>query len=248
MITGIIFDLGGTLLNFEGNLPDVERRGAENVAAWYIQKKRIKLDAGALAQAILTCRRRGMEVARRSQAEFLMRNGILKALQAVEAPQRAGRFATEATRVFFEAEEALHRPFPDAVETLKTLHARQIKLGILSNATDDALIQRLVNRNGLRPWVSPVFSSAGLGRQKPGAEPFRLIAKRWEMPPAQIAVVGDTPATDILGAKNAGMRSILIIRSPNQEPVPLPYTSQSPIQPDDAIHALAELPGLILGL
>ena len=44
MIKGIIFDLGGTLLQFQGDIKELERQGAENIADWLIKKKRVKID------------------------------------------------------------------------------------------------------------------------------------------------------------------------------------------------------------
>ena len=50
MIKGIIFDLGSTLIKFEGNWQTTDREGAEAMATWYLKKKHIKLDGDALRQ------------------------------------------------------------------------------------------------------------------------------------------------------------------------------------------------------
>jgi putative hydrolase of the HAD superfamily len=114
-------------------------------------------------------------------------------------------------------------------------------LGLLSNATDDLFVQRLVNRLDLRPWLSPTFSSAGLGLRKPKREPFDLILSRWNLPPGSVVVVGDTLNADILGAHNSGMRGILI----TADEAPRNDEFRETIVPDGTIAALGELPGLI---
>ena len=167
-------------------------------------------------------------------------DAILNALRNVDAPKRAETLTQQAAKILFQGEEDAHALIPDALETLKTLSAQKFKLSLLSNASDDALIQRLVNRNGLRPWLSPVFSSAGLGRQKPKPDPFLLIAERWRLPTAEIAVVGDTLTADIQGARNAGMFGILVTRIEN------PRNEENwHIKADITIAALNVLPKVI---
>lgn len=237
MIKGIIFDLGGTLLHYTGNQAECEQRGAPAVGEWFVKKARIKLDVPALAEAILQARAAGLRQATESLVEFNMSDGIATALQAIDAPPHALPLAVEATRPFFAEEEAGHNLIPGTIDTLKALQQNGLKLGLLSNATDDGLIQRVVNRTGLRPYLSPVFSSAGLGWQKPHTAPFHLIAERWQLPPEQIAVVGDTLKTDILGAQNAGMRGILLTYAEHHS-----NDANRHIEPHATIDTLADLP------
>ncbi len=240
MIKGIIFDLGGTLMRFQGDLTATERQGAEAVAEWLIKKKRVKVEAPALVEAIMFARKEGFAQAKETLRPLLARDEIVTALQRIDAPPRAATFAQAAVKIFFQGEEDAHILLPDALETLKTLSAQGIKLGLLSNASDDALIQRLVNRSGMRPCLSPAFTSAGLGWQKPKAEPFQLIAKRWNLSPQRIAVVGDTLTADIQGAHNAGMTGILVTQTENPR-----NKKNRRIKPDVTIATLADLPEII---
>jgi HAD superfamily hydrolase (TIGR01549 family) len=159
------------------------------------------------------------------------------ALEKIEAPASTHALIEPALKIYFEPEEMAWQVYPDAIETLKHLHRQGYRLGLYSNATDDAFIQRLINRNGLRPWLSPTFSSAGLGWRKPKREPFDLIAQRWRLAPAELAVVGDSLSADILGAQNAGMHSILMTLPEN------PSNHQpDPIQPTTCVDRLSDLP------
>lgn len=243
LIKGVIFDLGSTLIKFNGNWAEVVREGAEATAEWYYKQRHIKVNQAALIEALLEERRLALQQAAETLEEAQMTEVLRRALKRINVSARAEATVEEALHRFFAPEEAAHTPFPDAVETLKTLRAKNLKVGILSNAPNDPLIQRLVNDNGLRPWVSPVFSSAGLGWRKPRPEPFALIAQRWGLPPDQIVVVGDTLAADILGAKNAGMRSIhaAMVENPANE-------LYRYIRPDRMVTVLSQVPLVIEGM
>ncbi|MEW5960695.1 MAG: HAD family hydrolase [Chloroflexota bacterium] len=209
MIKGIIFDLGFTLLRFNGDWEAAARQGAEAMADWYLAKKHIKLDAAGLVETFLAERKLAGELARRTQTEISAQDSLRLALQRIEAPVSAQALLEPAIKVHFGPEEVAWQPYPDTAETLRQLRGQGYRLGLYSNATDDPLIQRLVNQGGLRPWLSPTFSSAGWGWRKPRPEPFQLIARRWGLSPQEVVMVGDTLEADILGAHNAGMLSIL---------------------------------------
>lgn len=241
-IRGIIFDLGNTLMYFDGDWEDVIHRGAANMAAFFT-RKRVKLDEAALAETFIAERQAGREVAYRTDREVTCTESLRAALEKVEAPPESFALVPEAVRVYFELEEAAWKAYPDAKATLKHLFQQGYRLGLLSNATDDPFVQRLVNRLELRPWLSPTFSSADLGHRKPLREPFDLILSRWNLPPASVVMVGDTLDADILGAHNAGIQGVLITadESPGND------NHRQTIIPDATITALSELPALIEG-
>jgi phosphoglycolate phosphatase-like HAD superfamily hydrolase len=243
LIRGIIFDLGSTLLQFTGDQAAVERAGAEAMADWYLKKKHIKLDGPALVEAFLAERAAGRMTALETQMEVVAQQSLGEALKKIDAPAAAGALVEGAIKVYFTPEEAAWVTYPDASETLKQLKSRGYRLGLYSNATDDKLIQRLVNQGGLRPWLSPTFSSAGWGWRKPRPEPFELIAGRWGLASAEVVVVGDTLSADVLGAQNAGMPSILVTMNES------PFNGQHRhIQPTVVAETLSALPEIVAHL
>lgn len=243
MIKGIIFDLGSTLLQFTGDGAAVEREGAEAMADWYLKKKHIKLDGPALVEAFLAERTAGRMLALETQTEVVAQQSLSQALKKIDAPATAGALIEAAIKIYFTPEEAAWTAYPDAAETLKLLKSRGYRLGLYSNATDDKLIQRLVNQGGLRPWLSPTFSSAVWGWRKPRPEPFELIAGRWDLAPTEVVVVGDTLSADILGAQNAGMPGILVMMDES------PFNSQHRhIQPTAVAETLSALPEIVAQL
>jgi putative hydrolase of the HAD superfamily len=236
-IRGVIFDLGNTLMYFDGAWEEVIQQGAADLAAFF-ERKRIKLDGAGLAETFIAERKAGREVAYRSHQEVVCGESLRCALEKLAAPQAAYPLLAEAVRAYFRREEATWKAYPDARPTLKRLFEGGYRLGLLSNATDDPFIQRLVNQLELRPWLSPVFSSAGLPFRKPRREPFDLILSRWNLPPEAVVMVGDALEYDILGAHNAGMRGVLI--TADELPINEPHRGR--IIPDATIQSLAELP------
>jgi putative hydrolase of the HAD superfamily len=210
LIKGIIFDLGSTLLRFPDDYRATARAGAEQMADWFLKKKHVKLDRDALVEVFLARRAAGYQQANQTHTEVTAQASLRVALQEINAPATAEAMVEAAVKIYFEPEEARWERYPDTEAALKQLAGQNLKLGLFSNATDDLLVQRLVNRHKLRPWLSPVFSSAGWGWRKPMPEPLHLIAGCWGLPPGQIVMVGDTLNADILGAHQAGMRSILV--------------------------------------
>ena len=242
-IKGIIFDLGETLLHFSGDWSTVVRQGAAAMGEWYLQKKRIKLDQTMLAEAFITERKAGLVLAMQTQREVTAQAALKEALLKIAAPPRALAIVDEAIKVYFEPEEAAWQVYADTINTLKMLKKQGYALGLYSNATDDLLIQRLVNQNRLRPLLSPTFSSATWEWRKPRPEPFLLIAQRWGFQPSEIVMVGDTLNADILGAQNAGMSSVLVTmnEAPSNE-------DNRHLHPTATIPSLATLPGVITQL
>jgi putative hydrolase of the HAD superfamily len=239
-VRGVIFDLGGTLMVLDADEADVVEWGAADMAAFF-SRKRVKLDEAALVETFLAERRAGREAALRDHREVTCGESLRAALEKLGAPPEAFLLIEPAVRVYFELEEAAWTACPGARATLKRLSEQGYRLGLLSNATDDPFIQRLVNRLELRPWLSPVFSSAGLGARKPRREPLDLVAARWGLPPETLVVVGDTLDADILGAHNAGMRGVLITAYES----PRNPAHRGRIVPDAAIATLDELPPLL---
>lgn len=245
MINGIIFDLGHTLLYLSQDAEELARAGAEAMAAWYLKKKHIKLDSAALVETFLAERAQARVRAAETLTEITAQQSLSRTLTAIGAPPvaLAPAMLEAAVKVFFEPEQAAWRRYPEAIEVLKALKTEGYCLGVYSNATDDPLIQRLINQNGLRPYLSITFSSAGWGWCKPRPEPFQLIARRWALPPAQVVVIGDTLNTDILGAHNAGMPGILVTM--NESPA---NKAHRHIQPTATAGRLDLLPALIAQL
>jgi 2-haloalkanoic acid dehalogenase type II len=245
MIRGVIFDLGSTLMYFDGKWEEVDQPSTASLIA-FLKSNGVAVD-DTFPALFLEHRQRGWKLAEETHTEHTVEDALRAALTQM------GHFSLDgllprAVEAYFALGEKQWRAYPDAVETLRALQARGLRLGLISNADDDGLVHRAVERLGFAPYLSPVLSSAAEPRwRKPDPRIFHLVSDAWQLPPADIAMVGDAPRYDILGAHRAGMRGILIDRGENAawQSIPDELADDPAVRADATVRALAEIPDVI---
>ena len=145
----------------------------------------------------------------------------------------------ELARVYAEA--VLDRPpdlIPDVPAVLADVAARGLRVGLVCNTgrTPGWALRELFERFGILHRFEVLAFSNEEGIRKPDPEIFRRTLGRLGATPASAAHVGDDATSDVLGAKRAGMRAVLIRASGQGEP---------PVAPDAHILNLGELPGIL---
>lgn len=237
----LIFDLGSTLIYFDGNWSKIySQANAELVG--YLKAAGLKLDGDAFQREFNT---RLENYYAEREAEFIEYTTAynLRALLAEwgypEAPDSVINPALEA---MYRVSQAYWKPEPDAAPTLKKLCEQNYQLGLISNAADDADVQALVDKANLRPYFKIILSSAAVGIRKPHPRIFEIALEALETAPSSAAMVGDTLGADILGAQNTGMFSIWITRRAD---VPANRAHSNTIQPDATVGSLSDLPDLL---
>jgi putative hydrolase of the HAD superfamily len=118
------------------------------------------------------------------------------------------------------------RVFEDVTESglLDQLQNNGVVLGVISNW--DSRLPEILANTDLAHYFSIILASTVVGSAKPDIGIFQEALRRADVLPAQACHIGDEPATDIEGARNAGMHSILIDRKGHQ-PVKVSPTIQS---------------------
>ena len=99
---------------------------------------------------------------------------------------------------------------PDTRQSLYDLRARGYYLGVISNSL--GTIEEQLVRLGLAECFDTVVDSAVVGVEKPHPEIFAIALGRARSRPSEAIFVGDTYATDVGGAKLAGLSGILMDR------------------------------------
>lgn len=94
------------------------------------------------------------------------------------------------------------------VEAMKDLRAKGVKVAIVSNS--EGMLDQLFDKLGILSCFDAVVDSAKVGVEKPDARIFEIACKRTGTTPEHALHLGDTMATDILGAQNAKMRYAMI--------------------------------------
>ena len=131
-----------------------------------------------------------------------------------------------------------HYFLPGALEAVQALRGKY-RLFLASNGTASVQHSRLTSA-GLYPYFEQVFVSQELGANKPAKAFFDACAARIPgYAPEKAMMVGDSLSSDILGGKNAGIRTCWV--NPEHKP-------PQDIRPDYEIEALSQLPALLAGL
>jgi putative hydrolase of the HAD superfamily len=102
------------------------------------------------------------------------------------------------------------RAFPDALPLLGTLRAREVRVVAASNW--DASLPDGLAQAGLAPYLDGAVSSAVVGAAKPDPAVFHAALELARCEPDEAFHVGDSPDSDVEGARAAGIRVALLDR------------------------------------
>src|SRR5262245_2342714 len=100
--------------------------------------------------------------------------------------------------------------YPDVVPALSGLRDRGLTLVAVSNW--DCSLPRVLERCDLDGLLDGTVTSAGAGSRKPDPAIFRTALELVGCEPSEVVHVGDTAEEDVLGARAAGIRPLLIDR------------------------------------
>lgn len=111
-------------------------------------------------------------------------------------------------------------PMPDVIETMPKISSR-FRCAVASNAveSDDCLMKQAFERVGLDGYFSLFITSKELGSKKPSVSFFEGIAKNLNLPITEICMIGNDYNKDIVGAKNTGMKTILLTKQEGEYPL-----------------------------
>jgi HAD superfamily hydrolase (TIGR01549 family) len=98
--------------------------------------------------------------------------------------------------------------YEDALPALAELRARDLRIGLVSNGQRD--LEEFARHHSLD--VDACVGSVSHGRLKPHRSIFEAALAALGAAPAEAAMVGDSYADDIEGARALGMRAILVDR------------------------------------
>lgn len=102
-------------------------------------------------------------------------------------------------------------PCPGALEALTAL-ARRYRLGCIANQPAQA--RSLLHRLGFAPHLELILLDAEIGISKPDPRIFQQGLAALNAPPARTAFIGDRLDNDIVPARQLGMRTVWLRRTP----------------------------------
>jgi putative hydrolase of the HAD superfamily len=243
-LRALLFDLGSTLIYFQGEPSAVFKL---SLAALYesLRAACVALDRDAFLRDFLSrleayYSERETEFIEHTTAYLLKRTlaeyGYPDPPETILRPALAAMYAI--TQDYWQVD-------PDAAPTLEAIRRQGYRLGLVSNAADDADVQALVDKAALRKYFDIILTSAAIGIRKPNPRIFQHALGLLGILPAEAAMVGDKLGADILGAQNAGIFAIWVTRYAD---TPANHDHLDTIQPDAIIATIKELPALLESL
>ncbi|MBT3239991.1 MAG: HAD family hydrolase [Chloroflexi bacterium] len=237
----VLFDLGNTLLYFNGSWPQVFAQSDLEVLN-FLKTSGLDIDEMVFLQEF---RNRINEYHKRREIEFIeitiayLLRDLLKDLGYPNTSEETIRTALQKMYQVSQSHWLIEK---DCLDTLDKLKSRDYKIGIISNASDDADVQKLVGDSQIKEYVDFALSSAACGIRKPDPRIFSIALSYWDFTNEEVIMVGDTLNADILGAKNSNIKSVWIKRRAN---IPNNLDSDEKLMPDETIETLSELPDLL---
>jgi HAD superfamily hydrolase (TIGR01509 family) len=127
--------------------------------------------------------------------------------------------------------------YPGAVETLRTIRARGLRIGLVTN-NGHAGTEITLKRYQLATFFDAVVTRDDCEEMKPDGAPIRKLLTEMNVLPDEAILVGDG-VIDIMAARAAGLRSVAVVTGP--------FTSDRLIQaePDYLLGSVNDLPLLI---
>ncbi len=97
--------------------------------------------------------------------------------------------------------------FSQLDDVLRQLAESGYRLAIITNGSEE-IQQRKIDVMGIGPAFDYIAISETVGVKKPAAEIFHHTLERLGVAPGEAVHVGDNPRSDIMGGKEAGLRTI----------------------------------------
>ena len=152
---------------------------------------------------------------------FNSREYAVQERQAASVCQQLGISVTEA-QVKYAAELwsafalASMTPRLEALETLKTLKSRGLKIGLISDCSTE--VPTVWKDTPFAPLIdAPIFSCVA-GVKKPDLRIYRMALERLGVEPESCLYVGDGGSQELTGALNAGMYPVAYLIPQDEKP------------------------------
>ena len=238
----VLFDLGSTLIYFDGDWLQTTQKGLEALVQTLLHAG-LKLEAVTF-QAQLQTRLEAYFTRREDDLiEHTTGANLCSLLAEWGYPDPPKSLVQDALQAMYKVSEEYWKIEPESRLALEVLRQQGYRLGLISNAADDANVQRLVDQTGLRSYFDVILTSAAQGIRKPHPRIFHTALDTWHAAPSQAVMVGDTLPADIQGANNLGIFSVWITRRT------APLDASAPvIQPGAVLENVGELPRLLHSL
>lgn len=238
MIKTVIFDLGGTLVEYANghdSWPQLEEPGLD--AAY-----EVLADSGltlprpqkflAVAYETLPRRWNDATAGRQNLTTTGFLTDVLTTLQVQEADRQTMALAVQRYEAAVCGRATM---IPHARAVVEQLSSESYRLGLISNTMYSGQMHLSdLERFELDSYFESLLFSADVNKWKPNRAPFTHVMSELRAAPETTVFIGDDPGADIIGARRAGMH-VVHFQSSDRFPSP------SSELPDATIDDLRQL-------
>ena len=241
-IDAIIFDLGGTLLEYAGvydSWPELEGPGFK-AAHEHFESEGIDLpDLFEFQKVGFDILPQRWQQATAGLKNLTVSSLLAEVLSSFSIVPPADAIMKGAVSRYQVAVCAGVVPIRYSYETVKTLKASGFKLGLVSNTMFDGEMHIAdMRRYKLAALFDAMVFSADVNKWKPGIEIFTNVLDRLDVEANRAVFIGDDPGADVVGGIRAGLYTIHYLSSER-------FASVDGVKPDAMINNLAELVPLV---
>jgi putative hydrolase of the HAD superfamily len=229
-VDAVIFDWGGTLTPW--HTIDLHEQWASYSRVYAPDR------ADELARLLLAAETDAWAAARDSQRSGTIDDVFRQAGVDPTGPRHEEALA--AYQAFWEPHTFVD---PEVPPLLQDLRQQGLKVGVLSNTlwTRD-FHEEVFRRDGLLHLVDGAVYTSEIPWTKPHPEAFRAaMAAVGVTEPSRVVFVGDRLYDDVHGAKQVGMRAVLVPHSH----IPAEQRGAVEGEPDAVVHRLSDLRGVL---
>lgn len=241
-IEAVLFDLGGTLLEYTGGYeswPELEGPGFE-AAYNFLSNEGISLPTYEEFQAfgfnILPVRWQKATSGERNLTVASLLDDVLTSSE-VEVP--SDDLVNEAASRYQAAVCSGVVPMPMSYQIVKALKKSGYKLGLVSNTMFNGSMHKAdMRRYKLDTFFDSMVFSADENKWKPDPAPFLHVLEKLGVAAEHAIFVGDDPAADVAGGIRTGLYTVHYLSSHR-------FSTPDGYKPDATITSLNELPDIV---
>ncbi len=237
LIRGAIFDLGSTLIHFDGDWP-ILLQDSLDLLIDQLQEDDVDFDRSSFRSAF----ERALEAydlqRQSNQLERSTTSLLQETLNTFGHEEISPEILGRGLKRFYSVSETHWRPMPALHAVLDELHEEGRMLGLISNAGDVENVQRLIDKVEIRGYFDPIIISSEIGIRKPDPRPFEIVLDQWQVNPESVVMIGDRLEADILGAQGTGIHQIWLKSESGTSTV-------TQIIPEKIAEKLVDIPDLI---
>ncbi len=208
-LEAIIFDLGNTLMTQYVEERIVIRKALKNIGEAIPLSKNENI-VNELIRAYDDIYKEIDYLRETYYVEIPMESWLSKLLIKIKKDSLSESALNKAKKIFIEARTSFVKAFYKVPEVLRELKTKY-PLGIVSNTSSSEVTFQVLSKFKIMHLFDTIVTSADFGVRKPYPGIFLHALKELRIKNIHSTVfVGDLPIHDIKGAKNVGMKTILV--------------------------------------